>query len=41
MIRPGPANHIIDVPGIKVGHAHDKKAITGVTVVLPEHPAVS
>ena len=41
MIRPGPANHIIDVPGIKVGHAHDKKAITGVTVVLPDHPAVA
>ena len=41
MIRPGPANHIIDVPGINVGHAQDEKAITGVTVVLPDQPAVA
>ena len=39
MIRPGPANHIIDVPGINIGHAHDSTMITGVSVGLPERPA--
>ncbi|MCK5318867.1 MAG: P1 family peptidase, partial [Anaerolineales bacterium] len=27
-------NTITDVPGIRVGHAHDIEAITGCTVVL-------
>ena len=34
MIRPGPLNLITDVPGLKVGHATDEPARTGVTVVL-------
>lgn len=33
-------NMITDVPGIKVGHAHDEEAITGCTVVLCEQGAV-
>ncbi|HEY4690141.1 MAG TPA: P1 family peptidase [Anaerolineae bacterium] len=33
-------NSITDVPGIKVGHAHDLDALTGVTVVLCEGGAV-
>ncbi len=33
-------NRITDVPGIKVGHAHNEEAITGVTVVLCEKGAV-
>ena len=33
-------NAITDVPGIKVGHAHDREAITGCTVVLCEDGAV-
>lgn len=33
-------NCITDVPGIKVGHAHDKDALTGVTVVLCTEGAV-
>jgi L-aminopeptidase/D-esterase-like protein len=33
-------NAITDVPGIKVGHAHDLDALTGVTVVLCEAGAV-
>ncbi|HLF27186.1 MAG TPA: P1 family peptidase [Anaerolineae bacterium] len=33
-------NAITDVPGIKVGHAHDPDALTGVTVVLCEEGAV-
>jgi L-aminopeptidase/D-esterase-like protein len=32
-------NAITDVPGIRVGHAHDPQALTGVTVVLCEGPA--
>ncbi len=37
---PGPRNDITDVPGIKVGQAHDAIARTGVTVVIPDAPAV-
>ncbi len=32
------ANAITDVPGIRVGHAHDAEALTGVTVVLCDGP---
>ena len=32
---------IVDVPGIKVGHATDEKALTGCTVVLCENGAVA
>ncbi|MGH9203304.1 MAG: P1 family peptidase, partial [Vicinamibacterales bacterium] len=37
---PNLKNSITDVPGIKVGHAHDLKALTGVTVILCEGGAV-
>lgn len=36
----GPFNSLGDVPGIRVGHAADKGARTGVTVVLPEEPVL-
>jgi len=36
-----PANGITDVPGIRVGHAQDDKALTGCTVVLCEAGAVA
>jgi len=39
--RIGPRNLITDVPGILVGNAEDEKARSGVTVVLPEEPAVA
>lgn len=32
---------ITDVPGIRVGHWSDRRAITGCTVVLPDAPAVA
>ncbi len=35
-----PNNTITDVPGIRVGHAHDLEAITGCTVVLCPQGAV-
>jgi L-aminopeptidase/D-esterase-like protein len=38
--RTGANNDITDVPGILVGQAEDKKARTGVTVILPEAPAI-
>ena len=41
MIRPGPLNLITDIAGIRVGHAEDRLAWTGVTVVLPSAPAVA
>jgi D-aminopeptidase len=34
-------NLITDVPGLRVGQAHDARAMTGVTVILPNHPAVA
>lgn len=39
--RPGPRNLITDVPGLKVGQAHDAQARTGVTVILPDARAVA
>jgi len=38
--RPGPRNLITDVPGLAVGQARDEAARTGVTVILPDQPAV-
>ena len=32
---------ITDVPGIRVGHWSDRRAITGCTVVLPDRPAIA
>ncbi len=34
-------NIITDVPGLKVGNAEDRRAFTGVTVVLPEAPCTA
>lgn len=34
-------NLITDVPGLVVGNAHDPDVLTGVTVVLPNHPCVA
>ncbi|HEX3497816.1 MAG TPA: P1 family peptidase [Stellaceae bacterium] len=41
MLRPGPCNLITDVDGIRVGNAEDHQAWTGVTVILPDEPAVA
>ena len=38
--RPGPRNCITDVPGLKVGCAVDEAARTGVSVILPDRPAI-
>jgi L-aminopeptidase/D-esterase-like protein len=38
--RPGPLNLITDVAGLCVGQATDETVRTGVTVVLPDEPAV-
>jgi len=40
-LRPGPKNLLTDVPGLRVGQASDVAARTGVTVVLPDAPAVA
>jgi L-aminopeptidase/D-esterase-like protein len=37
----GPRNSITDVPGLQVGNAEDHRVRSGVTVVLPEQPAVA
>ncbi len=34
MLKPGPRNLITDVPGLRVGHATDETAQTGVTTLL-------
>ena len=41
MVKPGPRNLITDVPGIKVGQAQDAGVRTGVTLILPDKPAVA
>lgn len=40
-LAPGPRNLITDVAGISVGNAEDVRVRTGVTVVLPDRPAVA
>ena len=39
-IKTGPRNLITDVDGIKIGNAHDPRVRTGVTVLIPNEPAV-
>jgi L-aminopeptidase/D-esterase-like protein len=39
--KPGALNLITDVPGLKVGQAHDERVRTGVTVIVPDRPAVA
>jgi L-aminopeptidase/D-esterase-like protein len=39
--RAGPRNLITDVPGLMVGQVEDARVRTGVTVILPEAPAVA
>jgi len=41
MAGPGPLNLITDVPGLRVGNAHDPRAMSGVTVLLPDQGAVA
>ena len=41
MTEPGPLNLITDVPGILVGNAEDAAALSGVTVIVPEAPALA
>ena len=41
MIRPGPLNLITDVEGVAVGNAEDASVRSGVTVVLPDEPALA
>ncbi len=41
MSDTGPRNLITDVNGISVGHAHDEKLASGVTIVLAESAAVT
>ncbi len=41
MIHTGPRNSITDVAGIRVGNAEAPELATGVTVVIPDRPAVA
>lgn len=41
MITPGKTNSLFDIPGLSVGHAHDIKVKTGVSVVLPEQAVIA
>jgi L-aminopeptidase/D-esterase-like protein len=40
MARPGPSNSLSDVAGLSIGCAEDAKALTGVTVIVPDARAV-
>jgi D-aminopeptidase len=37
-MKPGPRNLITDVPGLSVGHAHDPRLRSGVTVLTAQRP---
>ena len=39
--RPGPRNLLTDVPGLRVGQAEDARVRTGVTVIIPDAPAIA
>lgn len=41
MARPGSRNLITDIEGIRVGQAEDARVGTGVTVIVPDWPALS
>ncbi len=41
MIKVGKQNLITDVPGIKVGNSYDETIRTGVTVIIPDDPAIA
>lgn len=41
MIRKGPRNLITDVAGLRVGHAEDSDARSGVTVLLADQPVIA
>ena len=38
---PGPLNLITDIGGLVVGHAEAANQLTGVTVLIPERPAIT
>jgi L-aminopeptidase/D-esterase-like protein len=40
-VEPGPRNLITDIAGIRVGNAEDPRVRSGVTVILPDRPAVA
>ena len=40
-MKPGPKNLITDVRGLRVGNAQDDRLKSGVTVLLPDQPAVA
>lgn len=40
-MQTGPLNLITDVPGLAIGHAADARVKTGVTVLVPDAPAVA
>lgn len=41
MMRPGPCNLITDVPGLRVGNAHDPHLRSGTTVLTADRPFVA
>lgn len=41
MQKPGPRNSITDIDGLRVGHAEDRRLLTGATVILPDRPVVA
>jgi len=41
MIKVGKQNLITDVPGIQVGNYYDEAVRTGVTVIIPDEPAIA
>ena len=40
-MRPGPRNLITDVPGLRIGNAHDRALRSGTTVLTADQPFVA
>ncbi len=40
-VSPGPLNLVTDVEGVTVGHSESADKLTGVTVLITEHPAIT
>src|SRR5579872_6427315 len=41
MVRPGTRNLITDVAGLRVGHAEDRKVLSGTTVLVADAPLLA
>ena len=41
LVQTGRRNLITDIDGLQIGQAHDAEARTGVSVIVPQNPAIA